>query len=224
MVNGFPRAGGVIARCDRPARGARRYTAAPVASDGPVTTEPTPRERLLAAAIEHLAQGGSHDLSLRSIAAGIGTSHRMLSYHFGSRSGLLAAIVAELERQQRVFLAEALRDHDASPGELMWRMWDQLADKRMWPYERLFFEMSGRALQDADPGARPLREQLVDPWLEMVDELAARFGRPPAQARAEARLGMAVTRGLLLDLLATGDRGGADEAMRCFIADVERRP
>jgi len=189
-----------------------------------VTTEPTPRERLLAAAIEHLAQGGSHDLSLRSIAAAIGTSHRMLSYHFGSRSGLLAAIVAELERQQRVFLAEALRDHDASPGELMWRMWDQLADERMWPYERLFFEMSGRALQDADPGARPLREQLVDPWLEMVDELAARFGRPPAQARAEARLGMAVTRGLLLDLLATGDRGGADEAMRCFIGDVERRP
>ncbi len=34
---------------------------------------------------------------------------------------------------------------------------------------------------------------------------------------------MAVTRGLLLDLLATGDRAGVDEAMRRFIADVERR-
>jgi AcrR family transcriptional regulator len=189
-----------------------------------VATDQTPRERLLAAAIEHLAQDGSHDLSLRSIAAAIGSSHRMLSYHFGSRSGLLAAIVAELERQQREFLAEALRDPDASPGELMWRMWERLADERMWPYERLFFEMSGRALQDADRGARPLREQLVDPWLESADELATRFRRPPEQARAEARLGMALTRGLLLDLLATGDRAGADEAMRVFIADVERRP
>jgi AcrR family transcriptional regulator len=195
-----------------------RYTAAPVASD------PTPRERLLAAAIEHLAHGGSQDLSLRSIAAAIGTSHRMLSYHFGSRSGLLAAIVSELERRQRAFLAEVLRDREAGPGELIWRMWEQLADERMWPYERLFFEMSGRALLDTDPGARPLREQLVEPWLEAVDEIAARLGRPREQARVETRLGMAVTRGLLLDLLATGDRAGADEAMRCFIADVERRP
>ena len=188
-----------------------------------MATDTSPRDRLLAAAIEHLAQDGSQDLSLRSIATAIGTSHRMLSYHFGSRSGLLAAIVAELERQQRTFLAEVMRDREASPGELMWRMWEQLADQRMWPYERLFFEMSGRALQDVDPGARPLREQLVDPWLQTADELAARFGRHPAQARAEARLGMAVTRGLLLDLLATGDRAGVDEAMRCFIAYVERR-
>jgi AcrR family transcriptional regulator len=188
-----------------------------------VSTDPTPRERLLAAAIEHLAQDGSHDLSLRSIAAAIGTSHRMLSYHFGSRSGLLTAIVSELERQQRAFLAEATQDPEASAGELMWEMWERLADERMWPYERLFFEMSGRALQESDEGARPLREQLVDPWLDSAAELARRFGRPPALARAEARLGVAVTRGLLLDLLATGDRAGADEAMRCFIADVQRR-
>jgi AcrR family transcriptional regulator len=188
-----------------------------------VPTDPDPRQRLLAATIEHLAQDGSHDLSLRSIAAAIGTSHRMLSYHFGSRSGLMTAIVSELERQQREFLAEITQDQDASSGELMWRMWERLADERMWPYERLFFEMSGRALQDADEAAQPLREQLVDPWLESADELAERFDRPPAQARAEARLGMAVTRGLLLDLLATGDRAGVDEAMRRFIADVEAR-
>jgi AcrR family transcriptional regulator len=189
-----------------------------------VATDVTPRARLLAAAIEHLARDGSHDLSLRSIAAAIGTSHRMLSYHFGSRRGLLAATVSELERRQRTLLAETLRDPEASAGELMWRIWERLADERTWPYERLLFAMSGRALQDADPGARPRREQLVDPWLESAEALAARFGRPPAQARAEARLGIAVTRGLLLDLLATGDRAGADEAMRRFIADVERRP
>ncbi len=118
-----------------------------------VTTPESPRERLLAAAIEHLAQDGSHDLSLRSIASAIGTSHRMLSYHFGSRNGLLTAIVSELERRQRVFMASILEDRDATPGELMWRMWEQVADERLWPYERLFFEMSGRALQ-GDPDAR----------------------------------------------------------------------
>jgi AcrR family transcriptional regulator len=187
-----------------------------------VPTAESPRERLLAAAIEHLAQDGSHDLSLRSIAAAIGTSHRMLNYHFGSRNGLLTAIVSELERRQREFMATVLLDREATPGELVWRMWEQVADERLWPYERLFFEMSGRALQ-GDPDAQALRSELVDPWLVSVDALSERAGLTPAQARAEARLAIAVTRGLLLDLLATGDRTGADEAMRRFVAQLESR-
>jgi AcrR family transcriptional regulator len=194
----------------------KRYSARPV------TISESPRERLLAAAIEHLAQEGSQNLSLRSIAAAIGTSHRMLNYHFGSRNGLLTAIVSELERRQRVFMAAVLEERDATPGELMWRMWEQVADERLWPYERLFFEMSGRALQ-GDPDAQALRAELVDRWLASVDAMAAQAGLPPAQARADARLAIAVTRGLLLDLLATGDRAGADEAMRRFVAQLEQR-
>src|ERR1700753_3256635 len=185
-----------------------------------MTIPESPRERLLTAASEHLAQDGSHDLSLRSIASAIGTSHRMLSYHFGSRNGLLTAIVSELERRQRVFMASILEDRDATPGELMWRMWEQVADERLWPYERLFFEMSGRALQ-GDPDAQALRSELVDPWLESSDAFSERSGLPPAQARAEARLAIAVTRGLLLDLLATGDRAGADAAMARFARRYE---
>lgn len=209
-MSGQTPAGGDLQLCSE------RYSAVPV------PTGESPRDRLLAAAIEHLAQDGSHNLSLRSIAAATGTSHRMLNYHFGSRNGLLTAIVSELERRQREFMASALLDRDASPGELMWRMWEQVADERLWPYERLFFEMSGRALQ-GDPDAQALRAELVDPWLAAVDALAAQAGLPPAQARAEARLAIAVTRGLLLDLLATGDRAGTDEAMRRFIAQLEPR-
>jgi hypothetical protein len=40
---------------------------------------------------------------------------------------------------------------------------------------------------------------------------------PEPVARAHARLGIAVTRGLLLDLLATGDRGAVDAAIDAFI-------
>ena len=39
----------------------------------------------------------------------------------------------------------------------------------------------------------------------------------PRRARAAARLGVAMTRGLLLDLLATEDRAGVDDAMELFI-------
>jgi hypothetical protein len=59
---------------------------------------------------------------------------------------------------------------------------------------------------------------IVDFWVEPLTALAVEQGRPEAEARAEARLGVAVTRGLLLDLLATGDRDAVDEAMERFIA------
>ena len=42
-------------------------------------------------------------------------------------------------------------------------------------------------------------------------------GGSEATARADARLGLAVVRGLLLDLLATGDRDGVTEAYERFL-------
>ena len=44
-----------------------------------------------------------------------------------------------------------------------------------------------------------------------------RIGMTAKDARASARLGLAVARGLLLDLLATGDRAGTDAAMKHFL-------
>ena len=47
------------------------------------------------------------------------------------------------------------------------------------------------------------------------------LGLPREAARADARLSVAVGRGLLLDLLATGDRAQADQAFERFIALAE---
>jgi hypothetical protein len=51
-----------------------------------------------------------------------------------------------------------------------------------------------------------------------LTRIAVAQGRPEAEARAEARLGVAVVRGLLLDLLATGEREAVDAAMERYIA------
>src|SRR3954453_21121030 len=96
------------------------------------------RDRLLAAAMEHVAAHGVGDLSLRALAAALGTSHRMLIYHFGSREGLLIEIIRTVEAQQRAALAEMLADRDAPPAETMRRMWRRVADPALWPNERLF--------------------------------------------------------------------------------------
>src|SRR5205823_2488094 len=64
------------------------------------------RAKLLDAAIERIAHHGGADRSLRSLAADLGTSHRMLIYHFGSKEGLLTAVAREVEARQRVALAD----------------------------------------------------------------------------------------------------------------------
>ena len=177
----------------------------------------TARERLLAAAMDYVAEHGVGDLSLRGLAAALGTSHRMLSYHFGSREGLLIEVIRTVEAQQRAGLATLLLDENASPAEVMRRAWQGVADPALWPNERLYFEIYTQALQ-GHPHAQPLLDGIVDLWVEPLARILVAEGRTEAEARAEARLGVAVTRGLLLDLLATGDREAVDAAMERYIA------
>ena len=175
------------------------------------------KERLLAAAIDHVAAHGVSDLSLRRLAAAIGTSHRMLIYHFGSKEGLLVALIQAVEQRQRDALAELEVAPGASLVEIGRQFWRRLADPALWPHERLFYEVYGQALQGR-PGTTALLDGIVSDWLEPLTDLLVRHGVPVKRARTDARLGVAVARGLLLDLLATGDRAGADAAMERFLA------
>jgi AcrR family transcriptional regulator len=177
----------------------------------------TPRGRLLEATVDYVAQHGVGELSLRHLAAAIGTSHRMFIYHFGSKDGLLVEVVREVERRQRDALVELDLDPDLTEAELFRRMWKRLADPAVWAHERLFFEMYGQALQGRGHSAQ-LLDDVVSSWVEPVAaKLVATRGLTRAVARADARLRLAVVRGLLLDLLATGDRAGANRAIELFI-------
>src|SRR5262244_2295513 len=170
------------------------------------------RERLLAAAVGHALDTGIADLSLRQIAAAIGTSHRMLIYHFGSREGLLVAVTQAVEEQQRAALLESgLTPQDAR------RSWRRLSDPKLWPQERLFFELYAYTLRGR-PGTEGFLDGIVESWVAPVAAARVQAGADEQTARADARLGVAVVRGLLLDLLATGDRAGVDEAYERFLA------
>jgi AcrR family transcriptional regulator len=177
----------------------------------------TARDRLLDDVLAYARAHGLGDVSLRTLATAIGSSHRMLIYHFGSREGLLAAVVARVEADQRGVLTAISAGAGADPVTTMRRFWAALADPDMHESERLFFETVALSLRDR-PGTEGLRESLVLPWLEAVELAAEQLGRPPGVAAPEARVGMALVRGLLLDLLATGDRDGVDAAMELFIA------
>src|SRR5262249_43192892 len=77
--------------------------------------------------------------------------------------------------------------------------------------ERLFFELYAYALRGR-PGTEGFLDGIVESWVAPVAAARVQAGADEQTARADARLGVAVVRGLLLDLLATGDRAGVDEA------------
>ena len=165
------------------------------------------RQELLDAVVKECAAHGIGDRSLRDIAAAVGTSHRMLLHHFGSRNELLLAIVDEVERRQRALLHEL----PTEPAAAVAAMWADLRRPELRPFERLFFECYARGVQGEQPFAGML-PGAVDAWLS-EDETT----NP-----ALVRLGLAVMRGLLLDLVATDDRHGVDAAAQAFADLVQR--
>jgi len=176
-----------------------------------------PRDALLDKVMAYAAEHGIADKSLREIATGVGTSHSMLLYHFGSREGLLAAIVGAVEEQQRAVLAALSEDGD--PAEVMLRLWEQVSQPALRPYVRLFFATVGMAVQGV-PGTQALLDNLTTPWLEQGGEAARRLGVPADPAAI--RLGVAVSRGLLLELLAGAAPADVDASYRLFV-EMSRR-
>lgn len=165
------------------------------------------KAELLEALIGAVADGGIGGRSLRDLAEAVGTSHRMLIHHFGSRDELLISIVEEIERRE----AATLPDLPDDPAGAVAAMWADVSRPELWPFERLFFECYARAAQGEEPFARMVPGAIHD-WLAQVDERAGGSADP-----AMVRLGLAVTRGLLLDLVATGDRSAVDAAAATFV-------
>ena len=164
---------------------------------------PAPRQRLLDAAIDHFGTHGIGDTSLRGIAEAIGTSHRMLIYHFGSREGLLAEVTRSVEARQRAVMATTY-DADLPPLEAAAKYWDETVEATL-RFGPLFFELAAHAMQGKEHAAS-LREELIASWLPPVAELCRAIGIPDYQADTHARLALGAARGLLLDLLVSGDR------------------
>lgn len=178
-----------------------------------------PRAELLERVITWFAGNGVGDTSLRTVAAAVGTSHRMLNYHFGSREGLLGAVVEEVERRERAVLEELL----AAPGDpydAALAFWQHVADAAE-SFAPLFFELSGQAMQ-GKAWAAPLRSWLTDGWTGVLTELYVRAGYAPGEAERQARIALALTRGLLFELALTGDRQAVHEAMLA-VAELGRR-
>jgi len=177
-------------------------------------------EVLLDAAIEYMLKQGVADLSLRPLAAKIGSKARLLIYHFGSKESLVSrAMVVVRDRVQKAFAAivENGRGHTAS--QIIRAFWDWATSKQHERYLRLFFEVHGLALQ------KPARyggylEGAVSTWVEMMAVvLPAHLSL--AKRRALATLAVSTVVGLLMDYLSCGDKKRSSQALEMFAANFD---
>jgi AcrR family transcriptional regulator len=168
------------------------------------------RERLLERAVRHLLAHGLSNGSLRAIATELDTSHRMLIYHFGSAEEFWDAALQQLRRRDQQALAEA-----TAAGRMpeLEEVWAQLSSPRNLSIMRVLFQLYGEALKDRARFTTFL-SQFVEGWLQAIGAaMQKQHGFSRAQSMLEARLSLAVVRGLLLDLITTGDRKGTTAAL-----------
>jgi AcrR family transcriptional regulator len=178
------------------------------------------RASLLDQAVDYVLSHGVRDLTLRPLAKDLKTSARMLVYHFGSREGLMREILSRA-REREDARVETWFQSGKSPRTmrqfLRW-FWKRWTVPQLRPAIRLVFELYALALRNprAYPGV------LEDPlaYWQKLTEKAGIATKPDA---VEATLLLAATRGLLLDLCATGDRTRVELAMEALAEFFEWR-
>ncbi|MEV0264833.1 TetR/AcrR family transcriptional regulator [Streptomyces sp. NPDC050617] len=162
------------------------------------------RERLLARLLDAFGEAlPPPEMSLREVAARIDTSHALLRYHFGSLSGVLAAMLnAQRSRDNEALLGAA---QQGTFDEFVAAIWRTYSRPEQLSRARGFFYVVGLAAY----GPEDFREfvESIDDLTVMLASLAEREGLDAKEARDAATVTIAAIRGLLLqEVLAPGTR------------------
>lgn len=165
------------------------------------------RAELLDAVVAHLAQHGLADVSLRPMAAELGVSVNALVHHFGSKEELVvSALRRAAEIQDQIAERWLARDPELTEAEILRRWWRWMnRSAENLALVRLGIEA---AALDATSSGLPgeVRAEQIGLWREGIEARLVRQGVATSDVSVEASLVKAMFTGLVLDLLASGQR------------------
>ena len=176
--------------------------------------KPEQREAYLSGAVEHVLRRGVSGLSLRPLAAALGTSDRMLMYYFGSREHLLETVLDLVGEELVAALSEAVPQGRSDPQVLLRVVWSIARDPAVEPVLRLYVEILGQAAAQVEPFPAAAR-RVAHRWLDWVED---RVDVPPADRGEAAAAILATLDGLLLLHFAVGS-DVADRAARRLLQE-----
>jgi AcrR family transcriptional regulator len=177
------------------------------------------RDELTAKSLDYFLEHGMAGLSLRPLAQKIGTSARLVVYHFGSKDGLITAVMDEVRARIQKSFAGVLKDSRSKPsGRVIQAFWAWMIHPSNVRYLRLLFEVQVLAMQNPARYARYL-ERTSSSWLEIIEASLP----PSKENRVVATLYAAVIDGLLLEYLSTGDDQRTTKALDFFSGLMKAR-
>ncbi|MET8336039.1 TetR/AcrR family transcriptional regulator [Streptosporangium canum] len=171
------------------------------------------RERLLARLLDAFGEAlPSPEVSLREIAARAETSHALLRYHFGSLSGVLAAMLKAQRSRDNEALFEAAQQ--GTFDDLVVAIWRAYTRPEQLSRVRGFFHVVGLAAYSPED----FREFIdsLDDLTKMLASLAEREGLDTKEALAMATVTIAAIRGLLLQEVLT-PTGHSEDAVALIL-------
>ena len=178
---------------------------------------------LLDAIIGYLLKHGVSDLSLRPLAKAVGSSPRVLLYHFGSKEAMIDRVLAHIREQQRARYAKMSPPSFAPPSAGCREIWNSMTARDSEALFRLFFEIYSLALQRPRRFADFLHNTVHD-WIDFVAGPMRREGYGREQSQAFGSVLLAGFRGLMLDYCATHDRKRLNRALDFWLAGLDAIP
>jgi len=181
------------------------------------------RTALLDDVVDYLSERGLANVSLRPMARELGVSVNSLMHHFGSKDDLIilalrrsGAVQTEIEqrwlaRQPRMSQADLLR---------AWWRWITASPHNL-AIVRLGIEAAAmEATLDGLP--RQVRGEQIGLWRSHIQDRLMAEGVPSDTAVIEASLAKAMFTGLVVDLLATGQKARLTRALEVGLARLEQ--
>jgi AcrR family transcriptional regulator len=171
-------------------------------------------------AYEYVLAHGLTDLSLRPLAAAIGSSPRVLLFLFGSKDELLRAILGRAREEEVALLERVAAEPGDGLADVALAVWRWLADREHRGLLVVWSESYVRSLVAPDGPWAGFAQDTVEDWLRLLARAQPTRRRAGRRAEAERTLVLAILRGALLDLLASGDEQRTTAAVRRGLAGL----
>jgi AcrR family transcriptional regulator len=161
------------------------------------------RDDLAGAATDYVLAHGLVGLSLRPLAAALGTSDRMLLYHFDGKDDLVATVL-RVSNDRSVSVIRALPPAGDVRRAVL-DLWAAVTSPQLDRCQRMYVEAAALGLFGREPYARVVREANAL-WVAAVADHLVASGTPRSRATRAVALLDAALMGFQLDLpLAVGD-------------------
>jgi AcrR family transcriptional regulator len=179
------------------------------------------RDDLLEKAYRYVLEHGLTGMSLRPLAAAVQSSPRVLLFLFESKDGLVRALLARARADEEAVLDRVVVAAPVGLERAGSEIWGWLADHHHRGLLRLWLESYARSLVEPAGPWSGFADATVRDWLGLLAQAQPAQDRETPAGMQRRTLALALLRGGLLDLLASGDVERTTHAVQQGLAQLD---